>query len=398
MIDYQYEALNSDSDRIAGVISAGTRGDALLQLQSRELTPIRLSESSSRITFSRGIRSSAVAASWAMLADQLETGVPLLSALQVLDEQTENSALQSILRDLADAVANGSPLAGALEQHSSVFSPLETSIVRAGEEGAFLPEALRRIAAVRERNEETRSRILGAMAYPALLMVVGFLVVTGMLTFFVPKFEPLLDSLRKADAMPWPTTALLGISEFLQHYGAILLLAVGVAVFIGRQRLAGPPARRLLDTCTLKLWFVGPLIRDFAIARFCRVLGSLLQNGVPMLRSLEIAKGTAANHLLSDSIAAASESVVSGKSLARPLAASGQFSGDIVQMLYVAEQSNKLESVLLSISDKLDVRAQRRLDLFVKMLEPALMLVMAVVVGFFVIALLMPVFESNGLV
>lgn len=164
------------------------------------------------------------------------------------------------------------------------------------------------------------------------------------------------------------------------------------------KHITGHAARRLFDIVSLRAWLIGPVVRDFAISRFCRVLGSLLQNGVPMLRSLEIARTAAANHLMSESIAAASESVVSGRSLAQPLASSGQFTADVIQMLHVAEQSNKLESVLLNISEQLDSRAQRRLDLFVKMLEPALMLVMAIIVGFLVIALLMPVFESNGLV
>jgi len=398
MFDFHYIALTAESDRVSGVLNAVARGDALRQLTERSLTPIDLRQGSQSIGSSRRVRPAILGNAYSMLADQLETGVPLLKSLQVLVEQSDNQAFRSVMTDLTEEVANGSALADAMQQHSMVFGQLETSIVRAGEEGAFLPEALRRIAAVRERTEATKSKIMGAMAYPTLLIVVGTVVVTGMLTFFVPKFEPLFDSLRKVDAMPFATTLLLGISGILQRYGIWLLIGSAAAIAIGWKHLTGPTARRTLDTVLLRTWIVGPVIRDFAISRFCRVLGSLLQNGVPMLRSLEIARTAAANHQLSESIAAAAESVVGGRSLAEPLAASGQFTGDVLQMLHVAEQSNKLESVLLSISEKLDVRAQRRLDLFVKMLEPALMLVMAIVVGFLVIALLMPVFESNGLV
>jgi len=398
MPDFHYQALTADAERVTGVIDAAARGDALRELSERGLTPVELRGTVTTAAKQRRVRPAALANAWAMLADQLETGVPLLKALQVLVEQSDSQAFREIMNDLTEEVANGSALADAMEQHPSVFGTLETSVVRAGEEGAFLPESLRRIAAVRERAEATRSRIMGAIAYPALLVAVGAIVVTGMLTFFVPKFEPLFDSLRKADAMPLATTILLTVSGFLQQYGLWLVGGLMIALAASWSRLTGPAARRLLDTTLLRTWVIGPIVRDFAISRFCRVLGSLLQNGVPMLRSLDIARMAAANHLMSESIGAASESVVAGKSLAQPLADSGQFTGDVVQMLHVAEQSNKLESVLLSISDKLDVRAQRRLDLFVKMLEPALMLVMAVIVGFLVIALLMPVFESNGLV
>ena len=398
MFEFHYKALTAESDRVSGVIDAVARGDALRQLADRSLTPIDLHQGTRTIRSSRRVRPAILGNAYNMLADQLEAGVPLLKSLQVLVEQSDNQSFRSVITDLTEEVANGSALADTMDQHPNVFGQLEISIVRAGEEGAFLSEALRRIAAVRERTEATKSKIIGAMVYPALLIVVGTVVVTGMLTFFVPKFEPLFDGLRKVDAMPVATTILLGVSGFLQRYGIWLLMGSIAAISIGWRNVTGPTARRTLDTVLLRTWIVGPVIRDFAISRFCRVLGSLLQNGVPVLRSLEIARTAAANHQLSESIAAAAESIVEGRSLAEPLAASGQFSGDVLQMIHVAEQSNKLESVLLSISEKLEVRAQRRLDLFVKMLEPALMLVMAIVVGFLVIALLMPVFESNGLV
>jgi general secretion pathway protein F/type IV pilus assembly protein PilC len=398
MFEFHYTALSVSSERVAGAITAATRGDALRLLTEKALTPITLRQNVKQIMACGRVRSSVLASAYVMLADQLETGVPLLNALQVLEQQSDTSSFRFSMNEVSEQVANGTSLADAMEQQPHVYGSLETSVIRAGEEGAFLPEALRRIASVRERNEATKSRIVGALAYPALLVVVGGIVITGMLTLFVPKFEPLFDSLQKADVMPLPTTVLLGVSGLLQSYGLWVAASVAVAAFLSRKAVSGPAGRCLMDRTLLRMWLVGPVVRDFAISRFCRVLGSLLQNGVPMLRSLEISRAAASNYILSESIGSAAESVASGKSLAAPLAASGQFSGDVVQMLQVAEQSNRLESVLLSIAERLDVRAQRRLDLVVKMLEPALMLVMAIIVGFLVVALLMPVFESNGLV
>lgn len=398
MLEFEYTAVGANSERVAGVINAVTRGDAVRLLTEQSLIPVDLQQNAKRNEVSGHVRSPALAAAYSMLADQLETGVPLLNALRVLEEQADSSTFRFSVNKVSEEVANGAGLADAMEQQPRIFGLLETSVIRAGEEGAFLPEALRRIASVRERNEATKSCIVGALAYPALLVAVGAIVVTGMLTFFVPKFEPLFDSLRRADAMPLPTTILLAVSGFLQSYGIWLLAAaVGAAVLL-RNTISAAAFRRWTDRTLLRTWLVGPVVRDFAISRFCRVLGSLLQNGVPMLKSLEVSKAAASNYILSESIGTAAESVASGNSLSSPLAASGQFTSDVLQMMQVAEQSNRLESVLLNIAERLDVRAQRRLDLFVRMLEPALMLVMAVIVGFLVVALLLPVFESNGLV
>ena len=398
MAEFEYTASDAELRRVSGIVSAPSRGDALRVLMEQQLTPVLLQQHSHTNVRHGRVRSSVLASAYSMLADQLETGVPLLNALQVLEEQSDSETFRHSLNHVADRVSDGAGLADAMEQQTGIFGPLDTSVIRAGEEGAFLPDALRRIAMVRERNEATNSRILGALAYPLLLVIVGTIVVVGMLTFFVPKFDPLFENLRKADAMPMSTLILLALSGFLKVWGLWLAAACGLGVMLSWKMLTGSTSRRLMDRALLRTWLIGPIIRDFAIARFCRILGSLLQNGVPMLRSLDIAAKAAANRELSESINAAAESVASGDSLTTPLASCGQFTGDILQMMQVAEQSNRLESVLLRVSEKLDVRAQQRLDLFVRMLEPALMLVMAIIVGFLVVALLMPVFESNGLV
>jgi general secretion pathway protein F/type IV pilus assembly protein PilC len=385
MFQFTYNAIDGSGRRVLGHLNAASRGEALQVLAQQTLMPLTLIQA--RVIPLRGqrVKPAAIAAACSLLADQLDTGVPLLKALRVMEQQTSSAGLKTALARIAERVADGSTLADAMTEHGNLFGELEVSMVRAGEEGGFLDESLRRLAIVRERQEEIRGRLLSALAYPA------------MLTFFVPKFEPLFESLRQSNRMPLPTTILLTISGLLKSWGPAVLILLAVAVTAARSLIPPEKVRRFQDRVSLQLKGIGPVVRSLAIARFCRVLGTLLQNGVPMLKSLEIARSATGNRILSDTIAAAAENIGAGKSLSVPLAASGHFPADVLEMMSVAEQSNKLDSVLLKLADKLESRSQLRLDMLMKLLEPLMMVVMAVIVGFLVIALLMPVFEGNGL-
>lgn len=401
MPQFDYIALDAAGRRIPGSLVASARAEALRMIEQLSLTPLSLSETRSfRSVFrssKRSVRPAAVANAFSLLADQLETGVPLLKALQVLARQSSDPALQRILSEVCEKVADGTPLASAFAGFPDVFGSLETSIVQAGEEGGFLEDSLRRLASVRERHQEIRAKLISVLAYPLLLTIVGAIVVTGMLVFFVPKFEPLFDSLRQTGQMPWPTELLLFVSHLLQKWG--LLIGAGVVVSIGLVRWAIPQEKMLewRDQAVIRLKGLGPVLTIFGVARFCRILGTLLQNGVPILRSLEIARHATGNRVLSRAIAEASESIARGKALSGPLAASGFFTPDVLEMLSVAEQSNRLEPVLLRLADKLETRGHQRLDVLMRLLEPMLMLALAIVVGFLVVALLLPVFEGNGM-
>jgi general secretion pathway protein F/type IV pilus assembly protein PilC len=397
MPQFQYIAVNAQGQRVPGTLLADSRAEALQQLTAAAMVPVSLREAFSSRARRDRISPAALAAAFSLLSDQLDTGVPLLRALQVLSSQSSNPALRTTLASVAAQVADGSSLAVAMAGRPGAFTELDISMVQAGEEGGFLQESLRRLAAVRERQEEVRSRILSAAAYPALLAVVSGIVVTCMLIFFVPQFQPLFDSLIEAGRLPWPTRLLLWFSDTAARGALPLLLFILLLTAIVKVRVSTQRLITLRDRLLLRLGGIGSVVRSIAIARFCRVLGALLQNGVPMLRSLEISRRAAGNVVISETIAAAQESICGGRSLAGPLAVGDHFPPDVLEMIAVAEQANRLESVLLKLADRLELRAQRRLDLVLRMLEPALMLVMAVVVGFMVIALLMPVFEGTGL-
>lgn len=397
MPQFDYIAIDATGRRIPGSLVATARADALRMIEQLALTPLSLTESRTRRAASRRARPAAVAAAFSLLADQLETGVPLLKALDVLARQSSDQALQRILKEVSEKVADGTSLATAFAAFPEVFGSLETSIVQAGEEGGFLEDSLRRIAVVRERHQEIRAKLVSVLAYPVLLTVVGALVVTGMLIFFVPKFEPLFDSLRQSGQMPWPTELLLFVSHTLQHWGLVIAGVLTAIVLLLKWAIPQERFHEWKDQTIVRLRGLGPVLTIFGVSRFCRILGTLLQNGVPILRSLEIARHATGNRVLSRAIAEASESIARGKALSGPLAASGFFTADVLEMLSVAEQSNRLEPILLRLADKLEARGHQRLDVLMRLAEPLLMLILAVIVGFLVVALLLPVFEGNGM-
>jgi general secretion pathway protein F/type IV pilus assembly protein PilC len=332
------------------------------------------------------------------LADLLRAGVPLLRSLDILERQTRNVTLKTVVEEVRDAVADGTRLAEAMRQHPTVFSELAISMVRAGEEGSFLEDSLGRIAEFTEHQEELKGRVIGAMAYPAFLVVVGAAVVTAMLAFFVPKFEPMFERLRAQGQLPWATTALMNVSSMLQSYWWLLLLVLIAAIALVGRWFQDEIGRRRFDEFRLRVYGLGYVTRSLGIARFCRVLGTLLHNGVPLLASLRISKDATGNRVLSDAIATAAEQVSSGKSLARPLAESKEFPQDIIEMISVGEEANNLEHVLINIADKMERQTNRQLELVVRLLEPAMLVVMAGIILFVVVALMLPMLTSSQMV
>ncbi len=217
------------------------------------------------------------------LADLLRAGVPLARCLEILSQQDSHPELRRVMPQLLTAVRDGSSLADAMAQHPTVFRELVVSIIRAGEEGGFLEDALQRVAGFVEQQDELASRIQGAIAYPGFLVVTGVIVVLGMLVFFVPNFAPIFDRLAQEGKLPWLTQVLIAASDTLrgQAWGmaALLIAAVAGVVYLIRQ----PAVAAWCDRYRLRLFGIGPVIRDLAVARFCRVLGTLLRNGVPIL-------------------------------------------------------------------------------------------------------------------
>ncbi len=402
MPDYTYIARELSGQQTTGVLTAGTEREAVGQLAARNLFPLELrvaeAHKAQQARKARRVSGRVLANFYSQLSDLLRAGVPLLRSINLLERQTRNSTLKTVVQDIRDDVADGTRLAEALRQHPVVFSELAVSMIRAGEEGSFLEDSLARIAAFTEHQEELKGRVIGAMIYPAILVVLGTVVVSAMMVYFVPQFEPTFASLRDAGQLPWATTALIGMSDLLRNYGVLILLALAGGGFALSRSLQTDAGRRQFALFQLKMYGIGQVTRSLGIARFCRVLGTLLHNGVPLLASLRIAKDAAGNRVLSEAIGEAAEHVSAGKSLAQPLSDSRQFPADVIEMIAVGEEANNLEQVLINIADKMERTTNRQLDMVVRLLEPAMLVVMAGVILFVVIALMLPILKSSSIV
>lgn len=400
MPEFQYIAREMTGREVTGLLTAASEQEAVATLSGRALFPTRIALADAEVRQQRAVgkkvRSRLLATFFSQLADLLHSGVPLLRSLEILEQQSSQATMKAVLQEVKDEVSEGSRLADAMRRHPRVFNDLAVSMVRAGEEGGFLEEVLKRIAIFTEHQEDLKGRVVGAMAYPVFLLVACVLVVTGLLVFLVPRFAPIFERLAARGQLPLPTIILLSFSSFLQSYGLWLAIGLGACLVWLINFLKTEQGRRFYDLWRIRMKGIGPIVRSLAVARFCRILGTLLKNGVPILQSLRIAKDATGNIILSEAIGSAAENISAGKSLARPLASSGQFSREVVEMITVGEEANNLEQVLLNIADNMESRTYRELDLFVRLLEPLMLLLMAVLILFVMIALLLPVFQSSG--
>jgi general secretion pathway protein F/type IV pilus assembly protein PilC len=398
MPDFNYIACDAAGVRQNGTISAASRREAAAALAGRALFPVSM-EDARPMTEPRRMRrvpAALLAVTYGQLADLLRSGVPLLRALIVVEKQTSQPGLKSIIEDIRRQVEDGKTLADAMVRYQNVLGEMAVSMVRAGSEGGFLEEALTRVAQFTEGQDDLKKRTMGALAYPMFLAVVGTIIVMVLIIFFVPKFADLFQRLREAGELPAVTEWLLATSDALRSWPAVVFAAAIVgAVWWVRKWLATDEGRMWADRIRIRMPLLGPVFLGLAVARFCRVLGTLLHNGVPIIRSLQISRDATGNRVLAAAIGKATENISAGQPLAGPLGASGQFPPIVVEMIAVAEQANNLENVLLSVAETQERQTWRRLDLTVRLLEPIMLLILAGVILVLVVALLLPVLKMG---
>ncbi len=397
MPEFAYVARDNSGQRVNGTVTATNAREVVNILAGKSLFPIEVTDEQPRARRSRSrVKGQQMAVVYAQLASLLRSGVPLLRAIDVLRRQASNPTLTRVLGEVRDRVEQGEAVADTMARFPRVFSEMAVNLVRAGTEGGFLEESLERVAQFTEQQEDLKSQTVGALAYPVFLSVIGGTIVLCLIVFFVPKFGELFQQLRDRGELPIMTDWLLAFSGSLQRFGVFILLGlIGVGVLL-KARLATDSGRLMRDRIKLNIPLLGPIFENLAVARFCRVLGTLLRNGVPILKSLDIAREAAGNRVLSDAIQQASENISAGESLAGPLGSSGHFPVTVVEMISVAEESNTLDKVLVEIADGLEKRTARRLELAVRLLEPILLLVLAGAVLCVVIALLLPIIKMSS--
>lgn len=401
MPDFTYEALTAAGQKTTGTVTATSEREATLVLDGKGLFPLRIAMAKNQAAgtgWGKSVKGRHLATLYSQLADLLHSGVPLLRALDILERQCTNPTLQAVLRDIKAKVADGTGLAQAMGSHPRVFNELAVSMVRAGQEGGFLEDVLKRIAVFVEHQEDMKAKVIGALAYPVFLAIAGFVVLNILVIFFVPRFEPIFAKLAEKGELPDLTWALMGVSHFLQSAPGILTVLGIIAAMIAFVRWTRRGGRNWADRNRLKMPVFGKIYLALSLSRFTRILGTMLHNGIPILRALGIAKDSTGNRVLSEAIEKSAENVTAGQTLAEPLRKCGYFPSDVVEMIAIAEESNSLEKVLIDIADGLEKRTARELELMVKLLEPVMLLVMAAVTLMVVAGLLLPVFKMGSAV
>lgn len=399
MPDFAYVARDFKGQRKTGTVTANSQREVISQLDALSLFPVEITASKGTTAIrTRRVNGQVMANAYNQLGSLLRSGVPLMRALTVMSQQASKPALKAVLEDIKSRVEDGEPLPDAMSRYPRVFNDMAVNMVRAGMEGGFLEDALERVASFTEQQEDMKGRAMGALAYPIFLGCVGSAVVLVLIIFFVPKFEPLFSTLREKGQLPWATDALLAFSNFLQAYWWLIIAGIVGSIFGFFKYLSTESGKLWMDWAKIKMPMFGKIFLNLAVARFCRVLGTLLGNGVPILKSLDISRNAAGNRILSSAIEKASQNITAGEKLATPLASSGHFPAEVTEMIAVAEESNSLDKVMVQISDSLERTTFRRLDMMVRLLEPLMLLVMAGLVFFIVLALMVPLLNSSGAV
>ena len=401
---FQYKALQANGAVAEGQIEAVGRAEAFRQMETQGLRPINLAESRNG-----GKAASAPAAPklslgakkitarmlenfTRLLSSLLAAGVPLSRALVILHKEATSPVAGAKWKEVHDSVVDGATLADAMAKSPDVFPRVYIAMVEAGETGGFLDVVLSQIADFQSREKELRGKVFAAMFYPAILAFLAVSVLVFLLVFFIPKFMPVFKGL--GGKLPLITQVIIGVSDVLRNYGLFVLVGIVVAVIFFRTWAASAAGKRQWEGAILKMPVVGPLVSQFAMARFCRMLGTLLGAGVPLINCLNVARRSIGNQILVDAVTNSIERVKEGKSLGPSLAeCRSLFSGPALEMISVAEESGRLDKELVRIAADTEGDLDRNLKTAVALLEPLMLFLIAGFVGTIFIGMLLPVFE-----
>ncbi len=326
------------------------------------------------------------------LATLSDAGIPVVKALTILEGQTQPGPFKAILQEITEDVSGGSPLSEAMAKHDRVFDHLYSSMVRAGEAGGVLDRVLNRLAIFREKAADIRAKVKQALIYPAMLVLFAVAVIIAVVLFVIPKFKEIFESFDVD--LPEPTLILLGISDFMANWW-YLVLGVPILAFIAHNLAVARsrPYRRGWHALLLKIPFLGTVLNRSMTASFTRTFGTLVQAGVPHLDALGICRDTSPNEVLVDAVEDIRRTVREGEGIARPMGETGLFDDVVTNMVDVGEETGELDNMLLKVADAYDIQVDRKLEAFFRILEPAILMLLAVVIGGLVVALILPLTE-----
>lgn len=418
MPNFQYIALDANGQQTTGTVQAGSEAEATSQLRGQGLYPTGIVQEGKGKLGAAGKKAAAKARGrkkargttggrikpkvlmifTRQLATLIDSGLPLLRGLTVLGKQEPNQVLRGTINSLADSVQGGSTFSESLAQHPRIFDKLYVNMVKAGELGGVLEVVLTRLAEYQEKAHKLKNKIVSAMVYPVIVMFIAVAIMTFLMLFIVPKFKEMFSDMGGAE-LPTISQVVFGFSDFMMKRSMVLPNAVWILFALfgvwlifqlwGRTKTG----RRIVDTIKLKIPLFGEIQRKSAVSRFSRTLGTLVTSGVPILQALNITKETAGNVVISDAINKVHESVKEGESIVQPLSSSGVFPSMVISMVDVGEETGQLPDMLLKIADVYDDEVDNAVTALTSVLEPIMIVFLALVVGAIVFALFLPLIK-----
>ena len=419
MPEYRYTGMDARGRESSGKITAESRARAITQIKERGLFPTSVDELSGngRAPAPRGraapakrgglntelrlpgflgelfkarVKPRNLAIFTRQLAITLDAGLPLLRSLQTLLRQEKHPSLRESLHGLSESVESGSTFSEALAQYPKIFDKLFVNMVKAGEAGGILDGILARLADFMEKGERIRNKVRGAMVYPVVVLVLALTILSGLMIFIIPRFEKIFTDLLGDKPLPGLTRVVISVSEFMRDGWLIIVIAVvviGVGVKLIKRTQKGAA---FFDGVILRAPLFGVLMRKAAIARFARTLGTLLSSGVPILQALTIVRETAGNEVIARCISSVHDSVKEGDTMADPMAATGGFPDIVVSMVDVGEETGALPEMLIKVADAFDDEVDTTVEGLTSIIEPIMIIFLALMVGVIVISMFMP--------
>ena len=388
---FTYTARSFAGEMRTATLEAASRDDVIAQLRRQRLNVVKIDEATPKKPRKSHIKMRDIVILTRQFSTMINAGLPLVQAMTILAEQTQNRTLSDIMRKVVFDVESGNTVADALGKHPNAFSNLYVNMVAAGEAGGILDTILMRLATFMEKNDALIRKVKGAMIYPSVIMAVAGIAVTTLLIFVIPVFENLFTSAGLA--LPLPTRIVMGASRFLKGYWWMVLAVLGGAAFMYKRYVATSDGRLKVDKMLLRLPVLGDVLRKSAVSRFTRTLGTLISSGVSILDGLEITAKTAGNRVVQDAIMESRASIAGGDTIAQPLKKSGVFPPMVISMISVGEQTGGLDEMLSKIADFYDEEVDAAVSNLLSLLEPIMIVFLGVVVGGMVVAMYLPIFD-----
>ena len=384
---FNYTARTLTGELQSGTLDLPSHDDVIAHLRKNRMNVEKVQQAPRQlnITFGSGITTRDVVIFTRQFATMINSGLPLVQALDILAEQTENKALKDVTRAVVYDVESGHTLADALRKHPKAFSDLYVNMVAAGEAGGILDTILLRLATFMEKNDALVRKVKGASIYPSVIMSVAAIAIVILLIFVIPVFQSMFSSVKME--LPLPTRIVIGASSFLKHFWYILFGGIAVLVFGLRRYRQTPNGRLNVDKVLLALPVLGDVIRKSAVSRFTRPHGTLIASGVSILDGLEITAKTAGNRVIHDAIMESRSSIAGGETIAAPLQKSKVFPPMVISMIAVGEQTGGLDEMLTKIADFYDEEVDRAVENLLSLMEPVMIVFLGFVVGGMIVAM-----------